>query len=154
MKLIKLAIISFLVIFILITAMSLFIPSNLRISRAINVAADTKVMDKISDTTEWKKWHPGFMVESETISDRSFNRNPVQLDSNLIIYNVRQGLRPAVINGWELHAFPGADSSTLQWYMDFTLSWYPWQKFSSLFYETAYGSMMQEGLTNLKNSSH
>ncbi|HVE60520.1 MAG TPA: hypothetical protein VNA26_01785 [Chitinophagaceae bacterium] len=34
--------------------------------------------------------------------------------------------------------------------MDFHLKWYPWQKFSSLLYEERYGTMMQNGLTNLK----
>jgi hypothetical protein len=35
--------------------------------------------------------------------------------------------------------------------MDFQLGWYPWQKFSSLFYENTYGNMMQDGLARLKS---
>lgn len=34
--------------------------------------------------------------------------------------------------------------------MDFHLSWYPWQKFGSLLYESTYGAMMEKGLTNIK----
>jgi hypothetical protein len=34
--------------------------------------------------------------------------------------------------------------------MDFQLAWYPWQKFSSLFYERTYGAMMERGLANFK----
>jgi hypothetical protein len=34
--------------------------------------------------------------------------------------------------------------------MDFRLSWYPWEKFSSLFYEKTYGTMMETGLLNFK----
>jgi hypothetical protein len=34
--------------------------------------------------------------------------------------------------------------------MDFRLSWYPWEKFSSLFYEKTYGAMMERGLNDLK----
>jgi hypothetical protein len=35
--------------------------------------------------------------------------------------------------------------------MDFHLKWYPWKKFSSLFFENTYGVMMQEGLENMRN---
>lgn len=52
--------------------------------------------------------------------------------------------------GWQLHRSNPQDSATLQWYMDFHLSWYPWQKFGSLFYENNYGRMMEQGLYNLK----
>ena len=45
------------------------------------------------------------------------------------------------------------DSSTLQWYMDFKLRWYPWEKFKSLFFENIYGFQMERGLENLKQLS-
>ena len=72
-----------------------------------------------------------------------------QSDSEVVV-QMQQGNKPPVISGWKFHEFPNADSLTLQWYMDFRLKWYPWQKFGSLFYENTYGRMMEEGLTNLK----
>jgi len=38
----------------------------------------------------------------------------------------------------------------VQWWMDFKLRWYPWEKFSSLFFENIYGAQMEKGLDNLK----
>ncbi|MEI9809028.1 MAG: hypothetical protein WDO16_14850 [Bacteroidota bacterium] len=37
-----------------------------------------------------------------------------------------------VTNVWRTISHPGQDSVTLQWYMDFQLRWYPWEKFGSL----------------------
>lgn len=48
---------------------------------------------------------------------------------------------------------PNNDSATLQWYMQFKLRWYPWEKFKSLFYENIYGVQMEQGLANLKEIS-
>jgi hypothetical protein len=36
--------------------------------------------------------------------------------------------------------------------MDFDLKWYPWQKIGSLFYESNYGAMMEQGLHNIKEA--
>ncbi|RYY90244.1 MAG: hypothetical protein EOO15_03290 [Chitinophagaceae bacterium] len=57
-------------------------------------------------------------------------------------------------NSFQLHRFEGADSLTLQWYIDFKLKWYPWEKFSSLFFENSYGNMMQTGLERMKVEAH
>ena len=55
----------------------------------------------------------------------------------------------SVISGFKTIRHSG-DSLTLQWYMDFKLKWYPWEKFRSLFYENIYGVQMEQGLSNLK----
>jgi hypothetical protein len=34
--------------------------------------------------------------------------------------------------------------------MDFHLKWYPWKKFSSLFFENRYGVLMEQGLSHIK----
>jgi hypothetical protein len=66
-----------------------------------------------------------------------------------VIFQLQQPHKKPVINGWKIyHTAP--DSLTLQWYMDFHLRWYPWEKLGSLFYENTYGVMMEQGLTNLK----
>ncbi len=73
----------------------------------------------------------------------------LQTASSSITELQQEGRKP-VISGLQLYGGPASDSLTLQWYMDFQLSWYPWQKFSSLFYEQTYGVMMERGLVNFK----
>ena len=58
--------------------------------------------------------------------------------------------RRSILNGWKCISHAGSDSTTLQWYMDFHLRWYPWEKFASLLFEQSYGPKMEQGLGNLK----
>ena len=153
MRIIKLALISATIFFLIATAFSLLIPSNVRISKAINIHAEkSDVMNRVRDPQSWKQWHPAFMPND------SVDIPPIQIlntratDSSIIM-ELQQGTRQKVANGFNFIEHPGVDSITVQWYMDFHLKWYPWRKFGSLFYESTYGTMMQEGLQNLKDLS-
>lgn len=152
MRLIKLAIISIVIFFLIITAFSLMIPSRVRISRAINLHGNSdSIFSLLANRDRWKEWHPAFMP-----SDSSGPVPPVrtvlqvQNDSQLVM-QLHIGNQDPVINGWQIYRYQDVDSVTLQWYMDFQLKWYPWKKFSSLLYESTYGNMMQDGLQNIKN---
>ena len=149
MRFIKLGLLSFLIIFGIVTAMSLLIPSQVRISRAINVGAEkSEVFSMVKDTTNWRRWQDTVMLKQWTYINKEVVANT---DSTFILQMQQRGRKP-FLSGWQIYSYPGADSLTVQWYMDFKLSWYPWEKFSSLFYENSYGLMLEEGLTNLKNS--
>jgi hypothetical protein len=152
MRLIKLALISFIIFAGIITAMSLLIPSHIRVSRAISLSRDAdNVFYFINNTSQWPKWHPALQASDSN----AFRKNQIILvpisktDSSLVLRWQQRGKKP-VVNGWQLHRFGTADSVALQWYMDFKLPWYPWQKFGSLLYEGTYGRMMEQGLQRLK----
>ncbi len=165
MRLIRFAFISFVFLFLLITGISLFIPSHVRISKAINIKADRdSVMAQIKDAGKWKNWYPGvdsaklLFVEGKpkgVILDNRDSLNPVHIiitnekEDEVNAQFVTHKMKP-VVNGWKTMTFPQSDSLTVQWYMDFHLRWYPWEKFGSLLFEQSYGSKMAIGLTNLK----
>jgi len=145
---VKLLLLSVLFIFGLITAISLLIPSRIRISRAINIAAAPANLDGLlRDTARWARWHPGFRDSSRAAGIIIREQQGGSGEWNFLL---QQGNKPPVLNGFRLYTFPGSDSATLQWFMDFRLSWYPWRKFGSLFYENTYGSMMEGGLSALR----
>lgn len=151
MRLIKLALISFVIFFILLTLISLLFPSQVRISKAINIGAEKgSISTLIKDTTKWKDWHPGFKNNEQQPHPVSIIITPIEQNDSVIIMNLNSANRKTLIYGWQLYNYASTDSITLQWYMDFHLSWYPWQKFGSLFYEATYGAMMQQGLINIK----
>lgn len=152
MRLIKLALISIVFLFIVVTAISLFIPSHIRISKAINISAQKdSVFALIDDTSKWKRWHPAFIAGDSTRKFAAIHiTHKIEGDSEIVMYLQQQG-KPEVINGWKIYQNNPADSLTLQWYMDFHLKWYPWQKFGSMLYENTYGTMMEQGLTNIKS---
>jgi hypothetical protein len=148
MRLIKLALISFIALALLATLISLFIPANVRISRAVSIRANKdSVLELIKNQERWPEWNPAF----------SANRNHQQISSRFtgitdsaVTAIWQQGGRQAIPTGWRLYYIPEVDSLTLHWYMDFHQPWYPWKKFESMFFDKAYGSMMEEGLGRLK----
>ena len=164
MRFIKLVILSFIILFLIVTIFSLFIPSTIRISKATNIEADNKFFDHyISRLPDWKRWHPALkeipgnelvvLADTNSLRVRGTTlavkeRKPGEIVTEMITDKGRP-----VVSGLKLMDHPQADSSTLQWYMDFKLRWYPWEKFRSLFYENIYGVQMEQGLNNLKELS-
>lgn len=147
----KLGLISLVIIFLLITAISLLIPSQVRISKAIDITApDTSVLHIIKDTGTWKNWYPAFQSETALLNKDLAIKTITSTDSKVEMELSKAG-KNALVNGWEVYTHGSSEDITLQWYMDFRLRWYPWEKFGSLFYESSYGAMMEQGLTNLKN---
>ncbi len=118
-------------------------------------------MAQISDPQKWKNWYPGLdsakliyeqgvlngaMIGQESTASLIINKR----DSNEVNAQfITKKMRP-VLNVWRILEAPSKDSVVLQWYMDFHLRWYPWEKFSSLVLEGSYGSKMEQGLSNLR----
>jgi len=150
-RFIKLGLISIVVFFLIFTAFSLMIPSRVRISKAININGNKdSLFYLIRHREAWTRWHPAFMAADSATRLADLNLvNRAENDSEYVV-DLGMGHQSPVTNGWVVYHYPGIDSLTLQWYMDFHLPWYPWKKFGSLLYEGSYGNMMQHGLENLK----
>lgn len=160
MRIIKLGIISAVVLFLLITAMSLLIPSHVRISRAtdINQPADS-VLTQINDATNWKNWMPGADTSELYITGGRPNGVSAGKGQALVIKEKTDSTVTASYlgmgagkgsMGWNLLPSGVPNTVTVQWYMDFHLRWYPWEKFSGLMFEKRYGPRMEQGLSRLK----
>ena len=173
MRLLKLFIISGTILFLVVTAISLLFPSDVRISKAINMAASAgTIISHISDPAKWKDWYPGldsaryFYPQdahrtlraergSGTVSGfimKDSSRQFIKMIENKndeVITEIQSGEKK-IISGWKTISYPHTDSTTLQWYMDFHLRWYPWEKFRSLLFEPTYGPRMEKGLNNIK----
>ena len=160
MRLVKLAIISIIVFSLLFTGISLFFPSHIRISKAIDISASKdSLMSQIADASKWKNWYSGadtsafFFVEGKIKGITTKNRQDLVItainDSAVLTGSMGTHSKKGE-GGWNI--FPGRipNSYTVQWYMDFHLRWYPWEKFSSLLLEKRYGPMMEQGLARLK----
>ena len=150
MRLIKLALISFFFLFGIVFLISLLYPSQLRISRATNLPNNRQHLFNLLANEAY--WHPAYTDSTSAKAIKGMTRTELKKTDSTYSYVLQQSGRKKVGNGWEIYGSPNADSLTLQWYMDFQFSWYPWEKFSSLFYESTYGSMMETGLGNIKKS--
>ncbi len=160
MGVIKLGFISLIFFALLITGISLFFPSHIHISRATTINANKdSILTQLNNPVNWKKWYPGadtlplLIIENkikgiETGSMQGLMIKEVN-DSAVLTINVGPNSKGGE-SGWNIFSNHIPNSFTLQWYMDFHLGWYPWEKFSSLLLEKRYGPMMEQGLEKLK----
>lgn len=160
MKIIKLAFISAIVFFLLITGISLFIPSHIRISKAIDITADkSDVTDQLNNAVNWKNWYPGADTAALFILDKEIKGITTGNQQSLVIKEANDSSVTVALNGpntkngnmgWIFFPANTPNAVTVQWYMDFHLRWYPWEKFSGLMFEKRYGPVMEQGLNKLK----
>lgn len=151
MRLIKLAIISFALIFLVVTFITMLIPSQVRISRAVDIEAPgSEVFPLIKDQSQWDQWHPVFADSAARREWLAADKQVVASTDSTYILKMQKTGRKAFVTGWQLYRYPNRQTTTVQWYMDIRLAWYPWEKFSSLFFERTYGAMMEQGLANLR----
>ena len=165
MKILRLLVLSFVFLFLMVTAISLLMPSHVRISRATDIQASAgEVWRYVDDLHSWKEWNPffsGLAPGDIEYSDTSSAEPPaIKIKETLIqlkeikkderIFVMLTKGKDPVINGWKFISHSGNDSATLQWYIDLDLRWYPWEKFAGLLFEKSYGAQIEQGLSNLK----
>ncbi|HEV8508466.1 MAG TPA: SRPBCC family protein [Chitinophagaceae bacterium] len=161
MRIFRFIVISVVVLFIIITIISLFIPSHVRISRGIQInSSKDSVMKQVGDVSNWKNWYPGadslkLYYEDNVIKglilDEQRKRYLVLRDKkNDEVKAEYLLLNKKIPTGWLVATNDESNSVTIQWYMDFYLHWYPWEKFSSFMFERIYHPQLQQGLDNLK----
>jgi hypothetical protein len=140
MRYIKLAIISFLAFFVLLYLMSALIPSTVRVSRAKNFNVQAGVLRPyLSDTARWKQWM--------TINTSEIDIQPVEAsDSSAVSRWNYQGRD--ILSGFRIEESSGI--TVVQWYFDFHLKWYPWEKFGSITFDKQFGPAMEQSLGNLQ----
>ena len=164
-KIFRLLFFSLVILFLLVTAISLFIPSRVRISKAIDIAAACpEVWQPIEDMRRWAEWNPFLSQDSQ--GDVRYSGNPGDIPSAMDLNGtsirwkenaadnrtavMQKGQGRSIGTGWQCISQSADGPVTLQWYMDFELRWYPWEKFASILFEKSYGLRMDAGLRNLK----
>ena len=157
MRFIKLALISLVVLSLLVLGMSLLIPSHVRISRAINITApkDSLVL-QLSDLRNWKEWNA--LVNNADMTNSSYSNNTVTSDkvqvllkevkADTIFTQWNQAGGREIASGFTLHVQD--NTAVVQWYFDFKLKWYPWEKFGSIIFDKQLGPPMEYSLATLK----
>ena len=161
MRILKLIIISIISLLLIITIISLFIPSNLRIARAVHISSSKEtVMEQLTNPVKWKNWYPdadsakffyaggtikGLVLDEE--KSRFLTLAKINNDEVVAEYHLPN---KKIITGWQVTPSIDTSSVTVQWYMDFHLRWYPWEKFSSFVFEKIYNPQLEKGLNSLK----
>lgn len=160
MRILRFAFLSFLLLFLLITSISLFFPTQVRISRAVDIHAPFSLIHaQLSQPDQWRNWFPGvdtlrLIVENgKAVGIRTPNGNALLLKEVSSVEVTAGGNLGASVEasmGWNILGDTFAKHRTVQWYMDFEFDWYPWEKFASLLLEPRYGPLLERGLQQLK----
>ena len=154
MRIIKLIIISFIGLFGILMMISIFIPSHVRISRAINIVAPVEnIKTQVTDLRQWKKWNE-MISEGGSYQQTSINAGGVDITmlknspesiETLWKYKNRKPVKGSI------QLISSRDGITIvQWYFDFHQKWYPWEKFGSILFDKQMGPPMERSLENLK----
>jgi len=163
MKLIKLAIISFIVLFLIITSIGLLLPSTVRVTRNITIHVPQDTLYRyISDVKYWKLWMD--MAKNSTIT--FISKKTAGAGTKAMIGNQRIDITSAtkneIVTVWQAGngryqtgVFQLAGDSTtastnLNWYFEQKLNWYPWERISAISSDKIIGPGMEQGLDSLK----
>jgi Polyketide cyclase / dehydrase and lipid transport len=164
MGIVKFGLISLLTLFLVLTGLSLLFPSDLRVSRVINVAAPRQqVFAAISDFRAWKQWNAFAREASLTnkiYSSPSGGKGAFLRSDQLVVTETNADSNGVALNwnltggkqfkgGFEILS-PNSDSLTVQWSFYFHFRWYPWEKLGVFVYDRKLGPAMEESLKGLK----
>jgi hypothetical protein len=169
MRFIKPFIIGIVGLFIVITLLSLLIPSKIKVSRAIVIAAPTgKILAQITDLKNWKNWQPLFKSDSATITfsspsaasnaycDINYNNTVTHLqvtsiDSSSIHFLLTAPGEDPIENEISITPVIEHDQVEVEWKALTILPWYPWEKFYGIFIDKITGSGYESSLEGLKD---
>jgi hypothetical protein len=164
MKILKLAIISVVGLFLLVTVFSLLLPSNVIISRAIDINAPLdSVYPLVSDLSYWPAWMENYASSKTELSSASSKGKGAALKMGEVKVIINESDPKKISATWQSGEsrplpgefnFIGTDTSghlTVQWQFNQKVKWYPWEKFASIVSDKALGPFMEKSLDNLKN---
>jgi hypothetical protein len=155
MRFLKLFIISVVVFSTLVFLLSLLFPSRVRIARAASVrASQTSLSAYLQDLSSWHQWNE--MVQNPQLTGVSVTSEKFQSDQLQISMKKDETIKhiwvkngTAIEGGFNLIPSTG-EMVIIQWYMDFPLKWYPWEKFGSLLFDKQIGPVMERSLEKFK----
>ena len=168
MKFIKGFVIGITGLFIVITLLSLLMPSKVMTVRSVVIHATAEnVFAEIEDLDKWKHWHPVFRSDSSNIeiSNPSSGINAYAAwksngrQNKLLVTEIAEKQLKADFsrtgenttdNIIAVTALKDSNNVQAEWRVLTKLKWYPWEKFSGIFIDKMTGPGYEAALNNLK----
>ena len=139
-RIILLVLISLGALFLLVTLISSFFPSHIRVSRAIDIHANPDSVSLVLKLADY--WEAVLPAGTPTSIH-------AQSDSTLHLL-IKSTSAIQMATGYQILKGPVNTSCSVQRYYDFYFDWYPWEKFSSLLVESRFGAALESELHQLK----
>lgn len=162
MRFIKLAVISVVLLFMVVTAISVLLPSTIHLSRAIDINASSgAVYSTINNVSRWKTWYADYDSLHATVSgkDTGQGASVTMYKTTVTITATSPGKIEAIwqsgnntplVGAFNIIQHDSASITTVQWKLVHHVKWYPWAKFASILSDKAAGPVMEKSLDNLK----
>ena len=167
MRLIKLAAISVVVLFVIATLIGLLLPSVVVVSRAVDIPQkeEAKVLQEINNLQRWPNWIEGIKsngfklttADSTGIGAGAFvNGNNIRITKSAAHTVETEWIgkggfkQEAAMN---LIPDPTHTIVTVQWSFTQHIKWYPWERLGSMMNDKILGPVMEKSLANLKDKS-
>jgi len=159
MKYIKLFLVSFAILFLVVTCLGLLFPSTVVVSRAVDITASKdSIYLFIKDINGWKKWIDGVSESNLTIESPLV----AKLGNTLVTISPSKATDSVINAEWqsrngekqesrlELYQQKGQFTAVVHWEFVQHIGWLPWERFSSMMNDKIMGTMMEKNLNNLK----
>lgn len=159
MRFLKLAVISVIVIFIILSAMGALLPSQILVSRAVDIRAGREaIKDEVFRLNNWGHWMTNakgeaaehrFDSTSSVLHIGPTEVRPVSVTDSSFVTNW-SAAKPMKAT-FRIISHPSAESLyTVQWQMEQEVGWFFWHKFASITKDEIWGASMEKSLDNLK----
>jgi hypothetical protein len=153
---------------VLITLVSLLMPSNVMTANTIMInAPKEKIAGLLSDLNEWKSWHPLFNDTTSRIElsspasgvNASAKWNTNGKENTLIItestpsgvrFSLKRTGENEIMNMLSLNGIKDSSGIQVEWVATSKLKWYPWEKFAGIFFDKVTGPGYKASLEALK----
>jgi hypothetical protein len=157
MRFFKLAVISFVIIFLLFTAIGLLLPSSVTVTRTANISASIdSVRIYTNHLSNWKYWLNGV---DTNYNEATAKNSTLKLGAYII--SVIKNTPETIITVWQgkntrdrvCHIqLNNRDPNITTVYMSFQqhLSWLPWDRLGGMLHDEVIGPSMQASLDKLK----
>ncbi len=158
MRFLKLGLISAVVLFAVVTFISLLFPSTVIVSRAVNIyVPKDSIVPLVKDFNGWKKWINGMEKESVKIlsaTEANLAGTTVVIDTTGSVYSINsswQNKNKKMTSAINVLNDSASKITIVQWEFTQHIQWYPWEKFASMMNDKILGTMMESNLARLKS---
>jgi hypothetical protein len=158
MRHIKILVIAISFLSALIFLFSLLIPSQAKVSRAINInQTRDSVKKELLQLNHWVLWHPDVKRNSQN-NNLSTTNNEITIGTyKMKVDNVNDSMiylnthnANGVAMATTIALYKANDSCIVNWYHTIPVKWYPWEKFRSIFYDNILGPTIDSTLFAFK----
>lgn len=157
MKLIKLGLISLVCLFLLAVGIGALLPSNVLVSRAVNIKVGPEVVLKqVSDIHEWEHWVTGMKdpsVKIHSTTAATIGNNEVKItrvSDTAVISEWTSNKSNLQISTMRIIHQPQQQVTIVQWQFEQKVGWLPWEKLGTMMNDKIIGTMMEKNLEQLR----